>query len=384
MRIITTLISFLNKLLYSVFHQQPLSVIIKLPKIQRGDYFMATKPYACLHINRIKTTSALTGAYNHNYRQGDCPENTAQEKSYLNRELINRPEGETYNEAFKRRCKDEKIKKVRKNGTRALEFMLTYSQKAVGKNFPLEDWCEGNLKWLKDNFGEENVVSAVLHMDETTPHIHAVVVPIKDGRLCATELLQSTSEQQKENGVRGYTFMQNSYAQAMQEFGLVRGIKKSVAKHTDIQDFYKAYGEFIGKELPEPQKNEDIYHYADRVAKEQRNIQIDSFKKITELEREIVELNAANGNAETIARLRREIDILNERVNENSLNESTILNAKRMQNIITALKNDYPDASSRNTNFNFLMELEKAGDLFNKGYSREEIDETLQNQDIEK
>lgn len=42
----------------------------------------------------------------------------------------------------------------------------------------LDDWCQKSVYWLRSSFGEDNVVSSVLHMDEKTPHIHATVVPI--------------------------------------------------------------------------------------------------------------------------------------------------------------------------------------------------------------
>ena len=45
----------------------------------------------------------------------------------------------------------------------------------------LDNWIDANLKWLKGTFGEENLVSCVLHMDEKTPHLHATVVPIVTG-----------------------------------------------------------------------------------------------------------------------------------------------------------------------------------------------------------
>ena len=38
--------------------------------------------------------------------------------------------------------------------------------------------------------GEENIISAVVHMDEKTPHLHLCFVPLtKDGRLSAKEIL---------------------------------------------------------------------------------------------------------------------------------------------------------------------------------------------------
>ena len=45
----------------------------------------------------------------------------------------------------------------------------------------MNEWCDDNLQWLHRTFSKENTVSAVLHMDEHTPHIHATVVPIVTG-----------------------------------------------------------------------------------------------------------------------------------------------------------------------------------------------------------
>lgn len=44
--------------------------------------------------------------------------------------------------------------------------------------------------WLCDRYGAGNVVTAQVHMDETTPHLHFAFMPITpDGRLCAKEVL---------------------------------------------------------------------------------------------------------------------------------------------------------------------------------------------------
>ena len=42
----------------------------------------------------------------------------------------------------------------------------------------LDEWCRDSVEWMKRTYGSENVVSAVLHMDEETPHIHATLIPI--------------------------------------------------------------------------------------------------------------------------------------------------------------------------------------------------------------
>lgn len=53
--------------------------------------------------------------------------------------------------------------------------MLTGSNvemKRIEAEGRIKGWCADNLDWLRKTYGEDNVVSAVLHMDETTPHIH--------------------------------------------------------------------------------------------------------------------------------------------------------------------------------------------------------------------
>ena len=112
----------------------------------------------------------------------------------------------------------------------------------------LDSWIDANLKWLRDTFGDENLVSCVLHMDEKTPHLHATVVPIVTGervrrkregekkyetksgpRLSADDVMRRT---------KLYEY-QNSYAAAMKPFGLQRGIVGSTAKHQANSDYYR-------------------------------------------------------------------------------------------------------------------------------------------------
>lgn len=45
-------------------------------------------------------------------------------------------------------------------------------------------FTEDSLKWFDEEFGVENVMAASIHMDETNPHTHVMVMPMtEDGRL---------------------------------------------------------------------------------------------------------------------------------------------------------------------------------------------------------
>lgn len=148
----------------------------------------------------------------------------------------------------------------------------------------LDDWCQESVKWLQSTFGEENVVSAVLHMDEKTPHIHATVVPIvnkartkkkkeaevkkhyrtkaEGPRLCADDIMTKPN-------LKSY---QTSYALAMQPFGLERGIDGSEARHISTQQYYRETMAEVGRleelEDKEKQKLEGIHEQQEKANKE--------------------------------------------------------------------------------------------------------------------
>jgi hypothetical protein len=136
-------------------------------------------------------------------------------------------------------------KKVRKDAVLEVEVVLTYSSSAIDR-IPIDEWKAANVQWLKDYFGEDNVVSAVLHMDETTPHIHAMVTPID------RDSGQPKFNAKKWLGGRALmSQMQTSYGEAMKQFGLQRGEQNSRASHQDLQTFYRALNNVVRQKLPE-------------------------------------------------------------------------------------------------------------------------------------
>ena len=181
------------------------------------------------------------------------PANANADRTHLNRELVRFPEGvPNRTEAVQHRIDTAGLRrKVGKNQTKAIRIILTGTHEQMTKianDGRLNSWIDANLKWLRETFGEENLVSCVLHMDEKTPHLHATVVPIVTGerirrkregekkyetksgpRLSADDVMRRTKLHE----------YQNSYAAAMKPFGLQRGIVGSTAKHQANSDYYR-------------------------------------------------------------------------------------------------------------------------------------------------
>ena len=135
-------------------------------------------------------------------------------------------------------------RKVRKDAVLEIEVVLTYSH-AGEDTIPLDDWKKANVEWVKNYFGEDNVISAVLHQDEATPHIHVMVTPID------RESGQPKFNAKKWLGGRALMAqMQTDYAKAMEQFGLRRGEENTRASHQDLQTFYRALNNVCRQKLP--------------------------------------------------------------------------------------------------------------------------------------
>ena len=82
--------------------------------------------------------------------------------------------------------------RVRKDSVRVVEVLVTASPEFFKGKSPKEiaAYFQRAADFLIDRVGRENIVSAMVHMDEKTPHLHLVFVPLtKDNRLCAKEII---------------------------------------------------------------------------------------------------------------------------------------------------------------------------------------------------
>ncbi|MBF1457038.1 MAG: plasmid recombination protein [Prevotella nigrescens] len=142
-----------------------------------------------------------------------------------------------------------------KNQVQAIRIVLSGTHEDMARmenEGRLGEWCDDSVAWLRETYGAENLVSAVLHMDEETQHIHATVVPIVQGerrkqkkeenarrryrakapapRLCADEVMSRAS----------LIRYQDTYAEHMEKYGLKRGVRGSLAKHLSTHEYYRS------------------------------------------------------------------------------------------------------------------------------------------------
>ncbi len=269
--------------------------------------------YVVLHLDKSPDNEVPMTAH---IARTKMPPNAIPELTYLNEELVEFSEGVAdRTEAINHRLEHAGLtRKIGTNQVRVIRVMLTGTQedmKRIAQEGRLKAWCADNLEWLRRTFGAENVVSAVLHMDEATPHIHAAVVPIVTGerrkirkktdepnkrkyrtksaarpRLCADDVMSRVK-------LKEY---QGTYAQAMSKYGLQRGIDGSKARHVTTQEFYR-------NAIARQQNLQDSIGELFRIEEEKRKAVEHATKQEqrarAELHRTAAELNAVKGELKT-------------------------------------------------------------------------------------
>lgn len=81
--------------------------------------------------------------------------------------------------------------RVRKDSVKFVDTLVTVSPEFAREHTAeMPEYFTRAFNFLKERVGEENIFSAVVHMDERTPHLHLCFVPLtKDKRLSAKEIL---------------------------------------------------------------------------------------------------------------------------------------------------------------------------------------------------
>jgi hypothetical protein len=197
--------------------------------------------YAIMRVAKIKSFDGAKAVENHNTREVEV-KHAIKEYTHLNQNII----GTDDIKADIQRILDQKgITKIRKNGVLALEYILTASPGYFGcdqegytpdPNDPkLQLWLDGCKDFIFEEFGD-SVAQIHLHMDEKTPHLHCVCVPVVRNHIKATERRSNRkyeayklSANNWTDGIEKLREKQDLYWTKLAErgTGLERGIKAS-------------------------------------------------------------------------------------------------------------------------------------------------------------
>ena len=123
-------------------------------------------------------------------------------------------------------------RKVRKDAVLMGAFVISSDGEFFKRLMPSQQrrFFEDATDYFAEKYGEENIISAVVHMDETTPHMHLNLVPVVDRRLCAKELFTPKTLRELQS---------DFWEKVGKKWDLERGKPGSQAKHKSVAE-YKA------------------------------------------------------------------------------------------------------------------------------------------------
>lgn len=303
-----------------------------------GGFFMGKQ---ILRVESIHSNQAFAAKMKHNYRLGKIP-NVNSEYSNLNEQVIRLPVGETYQTFFQKKIMNlpyYDTHKIRKNAILGYEILMSYGANNLPEDFSIKNWCEQSKLFLQDTFGTDNIASAVLHQDEGTPHIHAVVIPVKDGKLSARAFIADRQ------AMRDLHVHYHSYTK---ECGLEPENRYMLINHTKTAMFYNNVNLALEKELPGPREHESLEEYVQRANEFYKIQSLRSFGKehqIHQLTKQNMALEKANATIEqtTSKKYEKKISVLLKDIGSVANAKHAIQYRDNLQNAIEWTKQSNPE-----------------------------------------
>ena len=222
--------------------------------------------YAIFRVEPINKLSDLAQIGSHNKREKKAYKSNPDidiTKTKNNIDLVPLPE--KYIKGFYNLTKeyklehDKRMEKMRDDRKKTFRQMVDDSNNVVADELlftsdfdffkdmnkkQIKKWADTCMKFVYNDLGytKEQILHATLHMDEKTPHIHCVVVPLirKFDKRTNTEKWTISKKQYIKDKAH-LSELQDKYYQRLIDngFGLERGIKNSDNEHISIKEFKK-------------------------------------------------------------------------------------------------------------------------------------------------
>ena len=210
----------------------------------------APAPYAVLRVNRrkAKAMAAIAASSAHTMREKPTPNVDPEGPAPL---VVFLADGKTPYQAAKHLL--DGAERRNRDTVLCREIVLSASpsyfrpgREHIGGAYEpdkVKAWTVASLAWAKRQWPDQ-LASAILHLDEQTPHLHLLVVPRVKSATGARKLNSKAlfdRERLRE--------LQTEYGNALAPLGIRRGEPGSQSVHSEVRQFYGAVN--AAKGLPE-------------------------------------------------------------------------------------------------------------------------------------
>ena len=329
--------------------------------------------YAIIRNQKYKREN-LKGIFRHNERKNEnySNKNIDKEKSHLNYSL--KDPRYSYEKEFERIRKEYNLKgQIKTVSNIACEYIITSDNEFFNKIGEKETrrFFETAYKFVCEykNLGEQYILSAKIHNDEDTPHLHLVFLPVvhtKDKKGNAIDKL-ACSEFWKEKD--SYRQLQNAFYEYMvsHNFELERGLPKEETNrtHLSIEEYKKVTNydktkeilKDITLELPEVPSIEDFNRV---VFKRNEKIQ----KEIIEPKDKLIE-KLYSENKRLHGEIERQVNVIDEAEKYQKERDKILEDNENLHNKVYQMEHNYK-VKSNSLDFRYNNRKEEIEKEFEK------------------
>lgn len=180
--------------------------------------------YAILRTQKLKSFGEIGGSLAHTFRTRHTP--NADPARFHENEHLGGQTPEAVQDSIRKRMPEKR----RSDAVLCIEYFIGASPEFFEQGGDDRRYFAQAVKWLVSRHGRENVVSAHVHRDETSPHLVAYVVPRDGDKLNAKKWL---------GGKALLSAMQTDFhLEVGLACGLDRGIEGSAAEHQTVREYY--------------------------------------------------------------------------------------------------------------------------------------------------
>lgn len=204
------------------------------------------------------------------------PHNERKKKNYSNKNIdktrtkenyhLKKPQENNYLKEFKRLKIENNLKgQIHKNSIYACEMVITSSNNffnIIGKEETKRYFLESySFVCSYKGLGKENIISAVVHLDEETPHMHVVFIPVVNSIDKNKNQIRKMSASEFWKGKNSYSVLQDKFYEYIvnKNFNVQRGNKDKKQEHIEIEELKKLTNFYETKKLAEDLEKEEIY-----------------------------------------------------------------------------------------------------------------------------
>ena len=378
--------------------------------------------YAIFRSEPIYTINNLAQIGSHNKREKKAYKSNPDIKLELTKDNIELvPLTEKYVEGFYNLTKEyrkeheEKMKNEREDRKKTFKQMLDRSNNVIAdellftatneffNNMTKEDikeWADTCMEFVYNDLGykKEQVLHATVHMDEKTPHIHCVVVPLvkKYDKRTNSERYTISKKQYIRDKIH-LSELQDKYHKRLTDKGydLERGIKGSDSKHIEIKEYKKINRDLEKKINIRTEKLNNEIKELDEKMKTSKSLPFD--KKHIIVDKETFEsMNKVIDESKKIKEIEPKIKTIFEEINSFSTNYKTMEKEnQKYKREITKLEKDNNRLEKENNSLiyqisklfellkKFLRKLLLRGNEYTKEETSNIVKEYYNNEDFE-